>query len=142
MSLNEANLNFTVDASNTPPSNNYMMVGENVYGYSYSGTNIAANSFGDIDTYGVHLDIGSKYIIQASGSNIFGTPVTKANFALLDRNGKVLSLSYDYITTSKLSFTAVDSFFYIQEYSDSSGMYLLSIDNLSISIFDIFKFNV
>ena len=138
MSLNEANSNFTVDASNTPPSNNYMMVGENVYGYSYSGTNIAANSFGDIDTYGVHLDIGTKYIIQASGSNIFGTPVTKANFALLDRNGKVLSLSYDYITTSKLSFTAGDSFFIYKNISLNSFIFINFNKDLNYYLIVIF----
>jgi hypothetical protein len=35
MSLDEANSNFAIDASNTPPSNDYAMVGEYVYGYSY-----------------------------------------------------------------------------------------------------------
>jgi hypothetical protein len=132
MSLDEANTNFTIDANTTLPSNYYAMVGEFVYGYSYSGTNIATNSFGDIDTYNVHLDIGSKYFIQASGSNIFGTPVTKANFALLDRTGKVLYFSYDNIINSQIIFTANDSLFYIQEYSDVPGMYKLRIDNLSI----------
>jgi len=49
MSLDEARRNFTIDASSLITTNNYMLVGDNAYGYSLSGTNLSTNVICDLD---------------------------------------------------------------------------------------------
>jgi Ca2+-binding RTX toxin-like protein len=132
MSFDEARNNFNIDASPSISTNYYMLVGDNAYGYSFSGTNLSANVIGDLDAYFIHLDVGSSYTIIASGISIFGVQVASANFALLDRNGKVLDLSKAYGGYSFFTFTATDSIYYIEEYSGSSGFYGMRVANNSI----------
>ena len=134
MSLDEARNNFSIDAGGSIATYNYMLVGDNAYGYSFSYTNLLSNVIGDLDTYSINVDIGSNYAVIASGSYaaFFGTPVNSANFGILDRYGNVLALSTDYGSYSGFTFTALDSIYYIQEYSSSPGFYGMRLENNSI----------
>ncbi len=51
MSLDEARSGFAIDAPATTSTNNYLLVGDNAYGYSAASTSLATGSFGDLDTY-------------------------------------------------------------------------------------------
>ena len=121
MSYDEARSGFAVDASENIPTNNYLLVGGNAYGYSYAATNLGISSFGDIDTYMLILDVGHTYTIISIGVPLFGTPVINSNFALLSRTGTVLGYSIDQGAFSSGTFTATDSLYYIQNYTDSVG---------------------
>jgi hypothetical protein len=133
MSLDEARSNFIVDASSSPAlTSNYLLVGDNAYGYSFSGTAYNFSFIGDIDTYLILIDPGSTYNIIASTNTNFGIGATNANFALLDRYGNILALSTDYGVYSGLGFVATDSEYYIQTYTDTAGYYGLRLTNQTI----------
>lgn len=135
MSYDEARLGFTVDAPVATTTNFYMLVGDNAYGYSTSGTNLSTSTIGDLDAYKMILSVGTNYTIVSSGTSLFGgTAVTNDNFALLNRNGAVLALSSSMGNGwSAYTFTATDTLYYLQNYSSNAGYYLLRLANNSIT---------
>ena len=134
MSFDEARSGFATDASATTSTNNYLLVGDNAYGYSTASTNLATGSIGDLDTYKIILDIGSSYTVVSTGATLFGAPVVvNDNFAILNRYGVALVLSVDYGAYSGYTFTALDSIYYLQNYSDSVGYYGLRLGNNTIT---------
>jgi hypothetical protein len=134
MSYDEARSGFNVDALPGTNTSNYILVGDNAYGYSSAATNLLIPLIGDLDTYRITLDVGTSYTIVADGTSIFGSPaVVNNNFALLDRFGNVLALSSDFGSASGLTFTAADNIYYVQNFSDSVGFYFLRLENNSIT---------
>jgi len=135
MSYDEARLGFTVDAPVATTTNFYMLVGDNAYGYSTSGTNLSTSTIGDLDSYKMILSVGTQYTIVATGTSLFGgTAVTTDSFALLNRNGAVLALSSNVGNGfTGYTFTATDTLYYIQNYSSNAGFYGLRLVNNSIT---------
>jgi hypothetical protein len=134
MSQDEARSGFTVDASDNPgTTSNYLLVGDNAYSYSYSGTNLATGVIGDLDTYYLRLGIGHTFTAAVLQSSIFGAGPADADFALLDRYGTVLALSSDYGTYSGYTFTATDTLYYLQVYTSNPGFTTLRLENNSIT---------
>jgi hypothetical protein len=135
MSYDEARLGFNVDAPIATTTNFYMLVGDNTYGYSFSGTNLSTSTIGDLDAYKLVLGVGTNYTIVATGISIFGSPVVISNnFALLNRNGFIVAMSTSVGNGfSGLTFTATDSLYYVQNYSSNAGYYGLRLENNSIT---------
>ena len=131
MSLDEARLGFGTDAPNfpggIPPNTFYMLVGDNAYSYSYSGT-ILPSLIGDLDTYYVKTTPGHSYTIVAVPSSLLGSAAASPNFALLDKNGFVLSIG----SGGGLVFTATSDSYYVQGYAASAGFYALRLGNNTI----------
>ena len=93
MSYDEARLGFRVDAPVATTTNFYMLVGDNAYGYSTSGTNLTTNTIGDLDSYKMILSVGTSYTIVSTGTSLFGAPaVVSDNFALLNRSGTIVGM--------------------------------------------------
>jgi hypothetical protein len=135
MSYDEARWGFQYDAPATTATSYYLLVGDNAYGYSTSGTNLSIAAIGDLDTYAIVLGVGTNYTIVSTGTSLFGgTAVTANNFALLNRSGTVLALSSSTGSGfSAYTFTATDSLYYIQNYSSNAGYYGLRLVNNSIT---------
>ena len=127
MSYDEARSAFVTDASATTATNNYLLVGDNAYGYSSGSTNLSLGIIGDLDTYFMRLSIGTSYSVIATDTSIVTPYVTDVDFALLDRYGNVLTLSTDYGSYSGFTFNALDTIYYVQAYTGSLGFYSLRL---------------
>lgn len=132
MSLDEKR--YGHDAESGITTTNYLLVGDNAYGYSATATLPAFGLIGDLDAYFIRVDPGMHYsIVTSSSSPLYNPSAINTNFLLLDRYGYALASSTDFGTFSGLSFTAADSLYYVQVYSDSIGNYSLRLTNDSIT---------
>lgn len=132
MSLDEARSNYSIDAGNNISTNNYLLVGDNAYSYSYAGTDLNFGIIGDLDTYFAILQPGHSYTVVILQEGLTGSRPLDADFALLDRYGNVLTLSVDYGSYSAYTFIAVDSLYYIQAYTSTPGYTTLRLENNTI----------
>jgi Ca2+-binding RTX toxin-like protein len=129
MSLDEARYSFRSDARNSPPTLNYLLVGDNASSYSTSGTDLTRGLIGDLDTYSVVLGVGQSYTAVVLQSSIHGAAPVDADFALLNRFGTVIALSTDFGSFSGHTFTATDTLYYLQVYTSNPGFTTLRIAN-------------
>jgi hypothetical protein len=132
MSLDEASQGFVLDAPASINTNFYAAIGDNLYGYSALGSAPALGLLGDLDTYALRVDVGMNYSVLTPTDTPFGVGALNANFAILDRYGNVLAISSDYGLYSGFSFTAQDSLYYIQVFTDTPGFYGLRVINNTI----------
>ena len=122
-----------LDAQPGISTSNYLLIGDSAYGYTIAATIPAIGLFGDFDAYALTVDPGFSYTIGAYSAFPLYTPNPfNTNFAILDRFGNILALSADTGAASFFTFTAIDSLYYVQAYSDSIGHYSLLATNNTI----------
>ncbi|WP_431268761.1 Calx-beta domain-containing protein [Dankookia sp. P2] len=132
--MDEARSGFQVDALPNTGTSNYLLVGDNAYGYTYAASSAYLSYIGDVDVYLMELDYGSSYsLVTGSAAPLYSPGPYNSNFALLNRYGTILAFSTDYGSYSGLSFTATDTRYYVAEYSDSLGYYSIRLANNTIT---------
>ena len=126
----EAYNGFAIDAPTGFPTNFYLMMAQNAYGY-IGATSTTNPLNGDIDTYAIHVNIGSNYSIIGAGATIFGGTAVDPHLVLLNSSGSAVAYSSSNGTYDTLSFTATASTYYVEAYTyqTSAGYYGLLIDN-------------
>ena len=129
-SNDEAYSGFTLDAPVGVPTNFYLMMSQNSYGY-INRTSTTNPLNGDIDTYAIHVNIGSSYSILGAGATIFGGTAVDPHLILLSANGTPLIYSASNGTYDTIDFVATASTYYIEAYTylTSAGYYGLLINN-------------
>lgn len=133
MSFDEARSNFTVDASASIATSNYLLVGDNAYSYSFSATFLSVPIIGDLDAYAFHVDTGYSYtIVAGSASPLYIPSPSNTNFVLENSAGTILAFSQDFGSFSGLTFTALSQDYFVVAYSDGPGFYYLRLGNNSI----------
>ena len=102
MSLDEARFNYSVDALGATNTYNYLLVGDNAYGFSFSSS--------DLDFYALYTDVGSSYY-ALSGPPIPGQAAASfTNLGLRDRFGNLIAISQPKDAGfTGLQFTAIDT---------------------------------
>jgi Bacterial Ig-like domain/Cadherin-like domain/Bacterial Ig domain/RTX calcium-binding nonapeptide repeat (4 copies) len=135
MWADEARSAYSLDAADYPifsQVNNYILVGDNSYNYSYAGTSLIYGIYGDFDTFKIFVDPGSNYTITSSDSSVLSPGVFDSDFAIYDTYGYLLATSTDYGSFSGLTFTAYQSTYLVQFYTGSAGYYSARLGNNSI----------
>lgn len=125
------------DALPSINTNNYLLIGDNAYGYTAAPTVPSLGIVGDLDTYYLRVDPGMNYTVGAySAFPLYQPNPANTNFAILNRFGTAVAFSLDFGSSSAFTFTATDSIYYIQAYSDSIGNYGLRVTNNSLPEID------
>ena len=131
-SNDEAYSGFFFDAPVGLPTNFYLMMGQNSYGF-INRTSTTNPLNGDIDTYAIHVNIGSSYSILGGGATIFGGTAVDPHLILLNASGTPLIYSASNGTYDTINFVATASTYYLEAYTyqTSAGYYGILINNNS-----------